>query len=37
VDGLLTVSDRAGAATNVLTIAIVAGIVVAVFGRGVPA
>jgi hypothetical protein len=37
VDGLLTVSDRVGSATNILTIALVAGVVVAVFGRGVRA
>jgi hypothetical protein len=36
-DGLLTVSNRVGTATNILTIVLVAGVVVAVFGRGVRA
>jgi hypothetical protein len=35
VDGLLTISDHVGTATNVLTWVIVAGVVVAVLGRGV--
>jgi hypothetical protein len=35
VDGLLTVSDRVGTATNILTFVIVAGVVVAVLGRGI--
>ena len=33
VDGLLTISDHVGTATNILTWVIVAGIVVAVLGR----
>jgi hypothetical protein len=35
VDGLLTVSNQVGTATNVLTWVIVAGVVIAVLGRGV--
>jgi hypothetical protein len=35
VDGLLTVSDHVGTATNVLTWVIVAGVIIAVLGRGV--
>jgi hypothetical protein len=35
VDGVLTISDRVGTATNILTWVIVAGVVVAVLGRGV--
>ena len=35
VDGLLTISDRVGTATNILTFVIVAGVVVAVLGRGI--
>ncbi len=35
VDGLLTVSDQVGTATNVLTWVIVAGLAIAVVGRGV--
>ena len=35
VDGLLTISDHVGTATNILTWVIVAGVIVAVFGRGV--
>jgi hypothetical protein len=35
IDGLLTVSDQVGTATNVLTWVIVAGLVAAVLGRGV--
>jgi hypothetical protein len=33
VDGLLTISDHVGTATNILTWVIVAGVVVAVLGR----
>jgi hypothetical protein len=35
VDGLLTISDRVGTATDILTFVIVAGVVVAVLGRGI--
>ena len=37
VDGLLTISDRVGTATDILTFVIVAGVVVAVLGRGIRA
>ena len=37
VDGLLTISHRVGPATTVLTLVIVAGVAVAVLGRGVRA
>ena len=37
VDGLLTISDRVGPATTVLTLLIVAGVAIAVLGRGVRA
>ena len=35
VDGLLTISARVGAVTNILTFVIVAGVVVAMLGRGI--
>ena len=37
VDGLLTISDRVGTGTDILTFVIVAGVVVAVLGRGIRA
>jgi hypothetical protein len=37
IDGLLTISHRVGPATTVLTLVLVAGVAVAVLGRGVRA
>ena len=37
VDGLLTISDRVGTGTDILTFVIVAGVVVAILGRGIRA